>query len=933
MNDRMGNGASRETPVPEGEADKDAPLRDDIRLLGRVLGDTLREQHGEAAFALIESTRQMALRFRRDRDPAAKRELESMLGGLPYEEVVAVARAFTFFSQLANIAEDLHHNRRRRFHQREDPQHQEGSFALALARVREAGFGAEDVERLFAQGVVTPVLTAHPTEVQRRAVLNRQRELTRLLLERDRVQLTPAELRANEEEIRRDVLALWQTRILRSVRLTVADEIENGLAYYEYTFLRELPKLYADIEDQLAAVWPERAPRVSPLLRMGSWIGGDRDGNPYVTHEVTRHAMQRHATVAFEHYLKEIHALAAELSMSRRLVGAPPELEALALDPAVHPDHRADEPYRNALANIYARLAATARDLVGLTAELPPVAAAPPYPTPQDFLRDLDVIDRSLRSHGSARIADGRLRGLRRAVQVFGFHLATLDMRQHSGVHEAVVAELFERGANASNYSQRSEDERLEWLLREIETPRPLRSPFIDYSEATRKELAIFDVAAEIHRRYGSAALPNYVISKTDGVSDLVELALLLKEVGLLEVQPEPRLAVNIVPLFETIADLRGCGPIMDRVLGLAAYRRLLATRGNCQEVMLGYSDSNKDGGYLTANWELHKAEVELVEVFRRHGVGLRLFHGRGGSVGRGGGPSYQGIRAQPPGSVNGQIRITEQGEVIASKYADPDIGRRNLETLVAGTLEATLVPHGHPDQDLEAHYRIMDGLSETAYRAYRRLVYETPGFVTFFRQATPITEIADLHIGSRPASRKRSDRIEDLRAIPWVFSWSQARIMLPGWYGFGTAVEDYVKREGQAGLATLQEMHRVWPFFQALLSNMDMVLAKSEMSIASRYADLVADDVLSERIFTDIYNEWKRTVEQMCAITGQRRFLQSNPSLARSFRNRQPYIDPLNHLQLGLLRRFRSGDQDDKVKRAILLTINGIASGLRNSG
>jgi phosphoenolpyruvate carboxylase len=348
---------------------------------------------------------------------------------------------------------------------------------------------------------------------------------------------------------------------------------------------------------------------------------------------------------------------------------------------------------------------------------------------------------------------------------------------------------------------------------------------------------------------------------------------------------------------------------------------------------MLGYSDSNKDGGYLTANWELHKAEVALVQVFRRHGVGLRLFHGRGGSVGRGGGPSYQGIRAQPPGSVNGKIRITEQGEVIASKYADPDIGRRNLETLVAGTLEATLVPHGHPDQDLETHYRIMDGLSETAYRAYRRLVYETPGFVAFFRHATPITEIAELHIGSRPASRKRSDRIEDLRAIPWVFSWSQSRIMLPGWYGFGTAIEEYLKSEGEAGLATLREMHRVWPFFQTLLSNMDMVLAKSDMSIASRYADLVADDMLAERIFTDIYNEWKRTVEQMCAITGQLRFLQSNPSLARSFRNRQPYIDPLNHLQVGLLRRFRSGEQDDKIKRAILLTINGIASGLRNSG
>jgi phosphoenolpyruvate carboxylase len=856
-----------------------------------------------------------------------------MLGKLPYEEVVAVARAFTFFSQLANIAEDLHHNRRRRVHQREDPLPQEGSFALALSRVRAAGFDAADIERFFADGVVTPVLTAHPTEVQRRAVLNRQRELTRLLLERERLQLTPAELVANEEEIRRDVLALWQTRVLRSVRLTVADEIENGLAYYEYTFLRELPKLYADIERQLAAAWPDRVPRVGPLLRMGSWIGGDRDGNPFVTREVTRHAMQRHAMVALHHYLDETYALGAELSMSRRLVGVLPEVEALALDPSARDERRVDEPYRDALANIYARLAATARDLVGLAAEPPPVTVAAPYATAEAYLEHLDVIDRSLRSHGSARIADGRLHALRRAVQVFGFHLATLDMRQHSGVHEAVVAELFERGANAGNYADLGEDARLEWLLREIETPRPLRSPFIEYSEPTRDELAIFDMAAEIHRRYGSAALPNYVISKTDGVSDLLEVALLMKEVGLLQVGPEPRLAVNIVPLFETIGDLRGCGAIMDYVLGLDAYRRLLATRGNYQEVMLGYSDSNKDGGYVTANWELHKAEVALVEVFRRHGVGLRLFHGRGGSVGRGGGPSYQGIRAQPPGSVNGQIRITEQGEVIASKYSDPDIGRRNLETLVAGTLEATLVPHGHPEQDLEAHYRIMDGLSETAYRAYRRLVYQNPGFVTFFRQATPITEIADLHIGSRPASRKRSDRIEDLRAIPWVFSWSQSRIMLPGWYGFGTAIEDYLKREGDAGLATLREMHRVWPFFQALLSNMDMVLAKSDMGVASRYADLVADDLLAERIFTDIYAEWKRTGEQLCAITGQRSFLQSNPSLARSFRNRQPYIDPLNHLQVGLLRRYRSGEQDEKIKRAILLTINGIASGLRNSG
>ena len=929
MNDHI----SAASPVAAAaESDKDAPLREDIRLLGRVLGDTLREQHGENAFALIEGIRQTAIRFRRDREPSAKRELETMLSGLSHAQIIEVARAFTLFSQLANIAEDLHHNRRRRIEQRADCPPQEGSLALALRRATEAGFSVDDVQKFFETAVITPVLTAHPTEVQRRAVLNRQRELARLLLERDRVQLTPEEQARNEDAIRRNVLSLWQTRVLRSVRLTVADEIENGLAYYEDTFLREIPRLYAELEDQLATAWSTAPPAMPSVLRMGSWIGGDRDGNPYVTHEVTRHAMKRHATVAFDYYLRQTHALGAELSMSRRLVTVSPEVEQLAAESPDTSDHRADEPYRKALTGIYARLAATAYELVQFTPDPKPVGDATPYAEPVEFIRDLDVIAASLRNHSASRIANGRLRTLLRAVDVFGFHLATLDMRQHSGVHEAVVVELFAR-SSVMRYGELDEEQRIDELLREIATPRPLRSPFIEYSEATQKELAIFDVAAEIHRSYGADALPNYVISKADGVSDLLEVALLLKEVGLLQAHPEPHLALNIVPLFETIADLRACGPTMDRLFSLPGYRRLLASRGNTQEVMLGYSDSNKDGGYLTANWELHKAEVELVKVFRKHGVELRLFHGRGGTVGRGGGPSYQGILAQPPGSVNGQIRITEQGEVIASKYSDPDIGRRNLETLVAATIEATMIPRAHPDHDLDAYYRVMEEMSGSAYTAYRHLVYDTPDFVAFFRQATPITEIADLHIGSRPASRKASDRIEDLRAIPWVFSWSQARIMLPGWYGFGTAVDGFRTREGDPGLRTLQEMFRVWPFFQAMLSNMDMVLAKSDMRIASRYAELVTDDTLSERIFTRIFREWQRTVEQLCAITGQRQLLYSNPSLARGFRNRQPYIDPLNHLQLGLLQRFRSGDQDDKVKRAILLTINGIASGLRNSG
>jgi phosphoenolpyruvate carboxylase len=500
-------------------------------------------------------------------------------------------------------------------------------------------------------------------------------------------------------------------------------------------------------------------------------------------------------------------------------------------------------------------------------------------------------------------------------------------------VHEQVVAELFALGAHREGYSALDEARRRDWLLEELALPRLLRSPFLTYGADIEKELHILDTAADLQRRYGAPALPNYIVSNSNGVSDVLEAVLLLKEAGMMQPGADARLAMNVIPLFETIADLRGCGAVMDALLALPLYRRLLDSRGGVQEVMLGYSDSNKDGGFLTSNWELYQAEVRLVEVFRRHGVKLRLFHGRGGTVGRGGGPSYQAILAQPPGSVRGQIRITEQGEVIASKYSDPDIGRRNLETLVAATLEATLLSRAEAGGGQTSYREAMDQLSAAAYAAYRDLVYDTPGFVAFFRAATPITEIAELHIGSRPAARRKSDRIEDLRAIPWVFSWSLARVMLPGWYGFGSAVEHLVAERGDAGLRLLRQMHEDWPFFRAVLSNMDMLLFKSDIHIASRYAELVPDAQLRERIFGRIQEELQRTVRHLLAITGQRELLERNPLLARSFRNRRPYIDPLNHLQVESLRRFRAGEQDDKTKRAILLSVNGIAAGLRNSG
>ena len=912
-------------------ADKDEPLREDIRLLGRLLGDTLREQEGDGLFELVEGIRRSALRFRRDGDLGERAQLESLLGTLDHDAANRVVRAFTFFSQLANIAEDLHHIRRRRAHQMGGSPPQPGSIAFALARARAAGVGRAALEAFFDGALVSPVLTAHPTEVQRKSILDCQREIARLLALRDRITLTPEEARDNDGELRRVILTLWQTRIIRAVRLTVFDEVENGLAYYRYTFLREVPRLYAAIEDLLAeSLGPVR---VGAALRMGNWIGGDRDGNPYVTPEVTLEAAQRQSALAFEFYQSEVHQLGAELSQTQRVVDVSPALEALADASPDRSEHRRDEPYRRALSGIYARLAATARAHGHQPGMRHPTGDAAAYSSSTEFAGELTVIADSLSAHGAQRVARGRLRHLRRAADVFGFHLCTLDMRQVSTVHEEVVAELLARGANRPGYVELPEPERRRVLLAELALARPLRSPFLDYSLATATELRVFDAAASIHRRYGPAALPNYVISKTDDVSDLLEVALLAKEAGLLAPGPEPRLAFNIVPLFETIADLRGCGPVMEALFSLPEYRRLLASRGNMQEVMLGYSDSNKDGGFLTSNWELHKAEVALVKVFERHGIAMRLFHGRGGSVGRGGGPSYEAILAQPAGAVAGRIRITEQGEVIASKYADAEIGHRNLETLMAATLEATLLPRAERADDLEGYYGIMERLSEDAYRAFRSLVYETPGFVDYFHASTPIREIAELHIGSRPASRKASGKIEDLRAIPWVFSWSASRVMLPGWYGFGAAVEAWVKREGDAGLARLKEMHERWPFLRALLSNMDMVLGKSDIGIASRYAELVTDARLRERIFGAIRAEWESSVRWLLAITGQKQLLEGNPLLARSFRNRQPYIDPLNHLQVALLKRFRAGETDEAVKRTILLTINGIASGLRNSG
>jgi len=919
--------------------DNERPLLEDIRLLGRILGDVIRDQEGVEIYELVERIRKLSVAFRRDADQEANRALKSLLKSLSGDDAVRVIRAFTYFSHLANLAEDRHHIRRRQVHERAGDT-QEGSIEVALARLRWAGIQPRTIAQTLAHSYLSPVLTAHPTEVQRKSILDAERDIARLLTERDEIRartqprdaLAPKELAANEAQLRARVMQLWQTRLLRFTKLTVADEIETALSYYEATFLREIPKLYGQLEQELG-----QHP-VASFLRMGQWIGGDRDGNPNVTAETLDYALRRQCEVALRYYLTELFWLGSELSLSAMLVEVTPAMRALADSSPDVNEHRSDEPYRRAVTGMYSRLAATLKEFTGGDAARHAVPPQNPYPRAEDFLADLRTMRESLLANHGGALAQQRLHPLMRAVEVFGFHLATVDLRQNSDQHEAVVAELLAVARLEPHYAKLDEAGKRAVLLRQLNDARPLKVLGAPYSELARKELAIFETALRSRARFGAQAIRHYIISHTEAVSDLLEVMLLQKEVGLLRGVLEDQAVADliVVPLFETIEDLRNAAPIMREFYALPGVARLVQRSGAEQDIMLGYSDSNKDGGIFTSNWELYRAEIALVALFEElansQDIKLRLFHGRGGTVGRGGGPSYQAILAQPPGTVRGQIRLTEQGEVIASKYANPEIGRRNLETLVAATLEATLLQPTKPAP--KAFLQAAEALSHESMRAYRALVYETPGFVDYFFSATPIREIAELNIGSRPASRKASQKIEDLRAIPWGFSWGQCRVTLPGWYGFGSAVETFIAADTRKEqVALLQKMYRHWPFFRALLSNMDMVLAKSDLALASRYAELVPDGRLRRRIFGAIEAEWQRTVEALALVTGEKQRLASNAALARSIKHRFPYIDPLNHLQVELVRRWRGGQSDERQRQGIHMAINGIAAGLRNTG
>ncbi len=872
----------------------------DIRFLGRILGDVIRELGGDTLYRRTEYIRSTSV----DRHRGVAGEVDSGLDALTLDDTLHFVRGFMLFSMLANLAED-----------RQGVAAESGADVAHVAvRLAEHGIDGDAVTAMLADALVMPVLTAHPTEVRRKSMIDHRNRIAELMRLRDAGATETEDGDAVEAAIARQVALLWQTRPLRRERLYVADEVENALAWLRDVFLPTLPALYARWDRALGH-------RTASFLKVGSWIGGDRDGNPNVVAASLELALGRSAETVLNHYLDAVHALGAELSISTELSAVDPRVLELAEASGDTAASRSDEPYRRAVSGIYARLCATYSRITGKAPARPSGLSGEPYDDPRALRSDLRDVARAL-SRGPLATG-GALGRLIRAVDVFGFHLATLDLRQNSDVHERVVAELLRVAKVEADYAALDEPARVTLLRRELASPRPLSGPHLSYGEETTSEMAIFAAAAAAKARYGDGAIARAIISKADSVSDLLEVYLLLKEAGLYKAGET---AIMVVPLFETIADLEAGPQIMAEFFALPEMA-VLATAAGHQEVMVGYSDSNKDGGYLTSTWSLFQASLALAPVFEKAGTAMQLFHGRGGAVGRGGGSSFAAIRAQPPGTVRGRIRITEQGEVIAAKYGSRESAAVNLEAMAAATILASLEPTQLPEADARRFATAMDEISGSAFRAYRGLVYDTPGFRSFFRQMTPIAEIATLKIGSRPASRTKSDAIEDLRAIPWVFSWAQARVMLPGWYGVGQALD------GFADKGLLKAMATEWPFLQSVLANMEMVLCKSDMAIAARYAVLVEDKAQRDGIFDRIKDGWALAHDGLLAATGQGRLLEANPALDASIRLRTPYIEPLNLLQIELLKRHRAGEDDARVAEGIQLSINAIATALRNSG
>ena len=932
-------------------AARDVPLRRDVRMLGNLLGTVLVEQAGRALFDKEEEIRNLAKDLRLGPSPDGEAAMARLTEALDLPAATQIIRAFTTFLQLVNVAEQIHDIRKLRYQELQAPEApRHGSMEHSVARCHAAGLSPGAVQALLDELDVTLVLTAHPTEAKRRTILGKTRRLSRHLAEMDNPLLTRREREALETRILEEITAIWQSDEVRARPPTVQDEVRNGLFYFEEILWEVLPGLYRDLRRALARCYPGVAFSVPPFLRFGSWIGGDRDGNPNVTLETTWQTLRLHQGLALRKHRDALGRLAGALSASIAQVGVAPSLRASVVEDETRlgaagltleiSDER--EWYRRKLACMRLRVEAA------LAASRPedPRGGNPPgwaYRRASELEADLLLIQESLSANRGNRWADGPVQTLLDQVRVFGFHLAPLDIRQDAAVVRAAVAEIA-RAVHLAEADLRdlTEEARLALLTRELSTPRPLVPRFARFSRETLDTVELFDLMRRARDEVAPEAIRVFILSMAEQPSDVLSALLLAKEAGLFRVEEHGvRSEIDLVPLFEKIHILRAAPGIMEALYANAPYRAHLAARESVQEVMLGYSDSSKDGGYLTSNWELYVAQEALAAGAAAQGVRLRLFHGRGGTVGRGGGPMHEAIHAQPRGTVRGRIKITEQGEMIYYKYGDPAVAARNLELVASAVLETSAQVQDAPATD-RAWPSLLAALSERAYRAYRALVAEDPGLYQYFQEATPVQEISRLNIASRPAWRRAAHTFEDLRVIPWVFAWVQSRHYIPGWYGLGTAFAEFLAREGEGGLALLQHMYRGWPFFTRLIENAQMTMCKADIGIAHRYASLVREPAIRERIFERIRTEYDRTRLVLLRITGYRELLDADPGLQRSLRLRNPYVDPLSYIQLSLLRRLRAlqeapgptqADRVAELREPLHLTINGIATAMRSTG
>ncbi|NWF81028.1 MAG: phosphoenolpyruvate carboxylase [Chloroflexi bacterium] len=924
-------------------------LSENVRALGAVLGRVLTDQSGAAAFALAEQVRSLARELRAGGDATLVQALQALIAGRTVAEIHGLTKAFTLYFGLVNLAEAVERLRVLRERDlRSAPAPRPESIDAAVRLLRAHNVPAQALRTWLAGALIMPVLTAHPTESRRRTTLIKQRRIfdrvlelslgERLLLPQDRI--------AALAHIEREIVGLWQSDDVRTYRPSVLDEVENGLFYFQTVLYALLPRIYRALEQALAEHYPEERWQVPPLLRFGSWMGGDRDGNPFVTPAVTVATVRQLRASMLRHLIAQMDNLFTDLSQSLNQVAVDPAvLERTASYATLFPEvaaaispHHTQEPYRRLLTLIRARLSRTLEHTLshepGWGIDPPPTPLPTVYYRSDELLADLRLIHASLCANGGALPADGLLRDVIASVAIFRLHSATLDIRQHSSRHLNALDEIFRAAGVCADYAALDEAARLALLSAEIAGARPLTTARLaDYSPETAETIQTFRTIAAIREQLDPEVIETYVISTTARVSDILAVLLLCRETGLY--RPGAFSQLNIVPLFETSDDLNHAPRVMGDLLDLGVYRDHLRLRGDLQEVMLGYSDSNKEGGFVAANWALYRAQVELTALADARGLRLRLFHGRGGAVGRGGGPAGQAILAQPPGTLRGQIKMTDQGEMIADRYLDPLSASRHLEQVLNAVLRA-----GFPEVVRlpdPAWIAAMEEMSDTARTAYRSLIYDHPRFLSYFREATPIAEISRLRIGSRPASRRKSDRIEDLRAIPWVFSWMQSRHTLPGWFGLGSALEHFIGQPPRdERLTLLRQMYREWPFFAMLLDNAQLIIAKADLAIARHYADLVGDRATADEIFAAIAQEYARTCRLICAVAQISEVLDGQPVLQRAIRQRNPYIDPLSYIQIELIRRLRANPpeaEEEELETAVLMSINGIAAGLKNTG